>query len=67
MSTQIFRLFTVALLAIYPSISISLELNGAGRRIPAPIFAIGAKSAAACNKTDMSDIILIFSLYIVSD
>lgn len=42
MNTQICRLFTIALLAIYPASAFSIELNGAGRRIPAPIFALWA-------------------------
>lgn len=42
MSTNYFRLFAMLLMAICSLSSIALELNGAGRRIPAPIFELWA-------------------------
>lgn len=38
MTSLILRLFAIPLF-LYPAISLALELNGVGRRIPAPIFA----------------------------
>lgn len=43
MSTKFFSFFAAALLSIYAVTSFSVELNGAGRRIPAPIFTLWAE------------------------
>ena len=40
MNSKIIRFFALAFLALYSFASFALELNGAGRRIPAPIFSL---------------------------
>lgn len=40
MNSKFIRIFSLALLALFSSASFAIELNGAGRRIPAPIFSL---------------------------
>lgn len=40
MTVKYLRTIAVTLLLVYPTVTFSIELNGAGRRIPAPIFSL---------------------------
>jgi phosphate transport system substrate-binding protein len=47
MPTYFLKFITSALLIIFPALAFSLDLNGAGRRIPAPIFALWGEHYSA--------------------
>ena len=49
MNTRFFSIIAATLLSIYSVASFSVELNGAGRRIPAPIFSLWAQHYSQLN------------------